>query len=114
MLDPLNGPCHGRRYPLDASLDGVLEHCDVALPARCPLEGLACETLLSAGEHEIEGGEGADAGSAEAEDFTSGGGGNADGHGGCWGVFETGRRVLVLSVDGLWMGNRLEGGKTGF
>jgi hypothetical protein len=80
VLDPLNGPRHGRRHPLDASLDGVLEEGDVAFPARSPLEGLSGETLLCAGDHQVEGSEGADAGGTEAEDFTSGGGGNADRH----------------------------------
>lgn len=82
MLDSLDGPRHGRGHPLDASLDGRLEEGDVALPARSPLECLTGETLLGTGEHEVEWGKGANTSSTEAEDFTPGGGGNAERHDG--------------------------------
>lgn len=80
MLNPLYCPRHRRRNSLDASLDGRLEECDVTLPPRSPLEGLSGKTLLGTRSHQVERGEGADAGGAEAEDLTPGSSGNADGH----------------------------------
>jgi len=80
VLDPLDGPLDGRRDPLNALLNGVLEHGDVALPPRSPLVGLLVETLIGAGGHQVEGRKPGGAGGAHGEDLSPGGGGNADGH----------------------------------
>ena len=82
MLHALDCPRHWGRDPLDAALDGRLEEGDVALPPGRPLVRLAVHALVAAGGHEVEGGEGSDAGGAKREDLDSGGGGDAERHSG--------------------------------
>jgi hypothetical protein len=82
LLNPVDGPLNRRCHALDAALDGVPEHGDVALPPRGPLGGLLGETGLGARRHQVEGGEASDAGGAHAEDLSPGSGGDADGHDG--------------------------------
>jgi hypothetical protein len=102
MLNPLYRPRHRRRYSLDASLDGGLEECDVTLPPRSPLEGLSGKSLLGTRSHQVERGEGADAGGAEAKDLTPGGSGNTDGH-------VDGRRLSVQEICQFISGSDSEG-----
>ena len=80
VLDALDGAGDGRGDALDAALDGVLEHGDVALPAGGPLDSLAGDALLGAGQHHVEGQEATDAGAGKAKDLRGAGGGDADGH----------------------------------
>lgn len=88
MLDALHGAGNGGCDALDAALDRVLEHVDVALPSGRPLGGLAGHALFGARDAHGERGEGADAGGAEADVLGHAGGGDADGHFGFgfWGV----------------------------
>jgi len=81
VLNSLNGPRHGWRHPLDASLDGALEECNVALPPRCPLGSLARESGFGTGSHQVEGCKGTDTSSTKAEHLTPGSGRNTNGHG---------------------------------
>lgn len=80
MLNPLDSPLDGRGGALNATLNGVPEHGDVAFPARRPFDRLAGEALFGAGGHQVERGKAADAGGAHAEDLSPGGGGNANRH----------------------------------
>lgn len=86
LLDALDGALDGRLDAVDAPLDGRHEVADVALPARGPADRLRRDALLGAGQHHVEGRQGAHTGCAEAEDLTGPGVGDADGHGGALAV----------------------------
>lgn len=79
-VDLLDGALDVRLHPLDTALGGRGEVRDVSLPAGCPLGGLMSETLLGAGGHEVEGGEGHGACDAVGGDLGGLCGGDADGH----------------------------------
>jgi hypothetical protein len=82
VLHALDSPRHGGGDPLDTPFDGRFEEGDVTLPPGRPLVRLTVHALVAAGGHEVEGGEGSDAGGAKREDLDSGGGGDAERHGG--------------------------------
>jgi hypothetical protein len=105
VLDSVDGSLNRGRNALDAPLDGVPEHGDVALPPRGPLGSLLGETLLGARSHQVERGEARDASGAHAEDLSPGSGGDANRHDGGWeeswfGVVAGYAKVLML-VDEL-------------